>query len=490
MRKKPRRVLAALCAAALLGGMAPALAAEDPGISVQLDGEELAFPDAVPETRDGRIFLPARAVFEALGAQVSYDAASQRATAVRGETTVTFTLGEAAARVDRGGVSGPVYLDQAPYARGNRMYVPVRFAAQAFGCAVGWDGDDQTAILIDTEKLVADTLDRYEFSYLKQALTWDQRYMTGAWDVEMDFDLSMSVSDADPNTGEPVAIPITLGGSAAGTLEDNVRLDLAMELWLDLRTFLEAAYGEDYLTDPELTPPEALELLDDLAEEGLLLDLRGDLETGQFYFRLGGDFLKAILAEELPEAQVPLDAWFLLDLKAMYEAEGMDYGQFLALLQTQMDPEASYAALLSLFLSAVEPDDKDVSYAKMAQTVDLAAQLLRDEAWAVSGDDRILRYALELDGLSAALTLTLSLDGAEASGIEVEGLVSAPEVFILSLTGAVDDQGNQETVLTMEVPGQLEMDLTASGRYTPAKAAPETEPPEGTAVVDLMEESL
>ena len=97
-------------------------------------------------------------------------------------------------------------------------------------------------------------------------------------------------------------------------------------------------------------------LLDDLAEEGLLLDLRGDLEAGRFYFRLGGDVLETFLAEELPE--VPADAWFLLDLKAMYEAEGMDYAQFLALLQTQMDLEVSYAALL---LSAAEPDDKDAS---------------------------------------------------------------------------------------------------------------------------------
>ena len=481
MKRKLRQGLALLCALALLGCAGPALAAEDPGISVQLDGEELVFPDAVPEAVDGRIFLPARAVFEALGAQVSYDAASQSATAVRGETAVTFTLGETAATVDRGGVSSPVYLDQAPYAKGNRMYVPVRFAAQAFGCAVGWDGDDRTAILIDTEKLLADALAKYDFTYLEQALTWDRRYATGAWDVEMDFDLSLSASDADPETGEPVTIPLTLGGSAAGTMEDNTRLDLAMELWMDLRTFLEAAYGEDYLTDPELTPPEALALLDDLAEEGLLLDLRGDLEAGQFYFRLGGDFLETFLAEELPEA--PADAWFLLDLKAMYEAEGMDYAQFLALLQTQMDPEVSYAALL--LLSATEP----ASYAELAQAVDLAAQMLRDEAWAVSGDDRILYYALDMDGLSAALTLTLTLDGAEASGLELAVTASAPDGG-MSLTGTVDDQGNQETVLTMEVPGQLEMDLAASGRYTPAKAAPETRPPEGAAIVYLMEESL
>ena len=124
--KRFRRALAALCAAALLGGMAPALAAEGAGrgISVQLDGEEMAFPDAVPEAADGRVFLPARAVFEALGAQVSYDTASQSATAVRGDTTVTFTLGEGAAQVETGGIVYPLQLDGLLMPRGTECTCP------------------------------------------------------------------------------------------------------------------------------------------------------------------------------------------------------------------------------------------------------------------------------------------------------------------------------------------------------------------------------
>lgn len=79
MHTLPKRALAVACAAALLGTGTSALAAESvpasapsTGISVQLDGRNLSFPDAAPEARDGRTFLPVRTVFEAMGAEVSY----------------------------------------------------------------------------------------------------------------------------------------------------------------------------------------------------------------------------------------------------------------------------------------------------------------------------------------------------------------------------------------------------------------------------------
>lgn len=43
-----------------------------PPVSVQLNGETVAFPDAQPETVDSRTMVPFRAIAEALGAQVGY----------------------------------------------------------------------------------------------------------------------------------------------------------------------------------------------------------------------------------------------------------------------------------------------------------------------------------------------------------------------------------------------------------------------------------
>ena len=154
MHTLPKRALAVACAAALLGTGTSALAAESvpasapsTAISVQLDGRNLSFPDAAPEARDGRTFLPVRTVFEAMGAEVSYSPAAQTITAFRDGTTVTMALGGTTATVERSGVTTHIPMDAAPYAHDNRTYVPVRFAAQAFGCAVGWDAGDRTVIL-------------------------------------------------------------------------------------------------------------------------------------------------------------------------------------------------------------------------------------------------------------------------------------------------------------------------------------------------------
>lgn len=57
------------------------------------------------------------------------------------ETKVTLTLGSrAATRNDT-----TVTLDAAPLSRGGRMMLPIRFVAEAFGAAVGWNGDTATA---------------------------------------------------------------------------------------------------------------------------------------------------------------------------------------------------------------------------------------------------------------------------------------------------------------------------------------------------------
>ena len=224
MHTLPKRALAVACAAALLGTGPSALAAEScpasapsTGISVQLDGRNLSFPDAAPEARDGRTFLPVRTVFEAMGAEVSYSPAAQTITAVRDGPTVTMALGGTTATVERSGVTTHIPMDAAPYAHDNRTYVPVRFAAQAFGCAVGWDAGDRTVILIDMEKLVEETLSKYDFTYLEKYLAYGQKYRTGIWDLNADFDASLDMTGLLLGSTAESA-PITRDGALGGVM--------------------------------------------------------------------------------------------------------------------------------------------------------------------------------------------------------------------------------------------------------------------------------
>ena len=93
------RALALALSLTVLSACGSALAAEDDtmlispapsGIAVQLNGEALTFTDAVPVAQDGRTFLPFRAVFEAMGAEVSNE--GNTITAVRDGKTLTIVL--------------------------------------------------------------------------------------------------------------------------------------------------------------------------------------------------------------------------------------------------------------------------------------------------------------------------------------------------------------------------------------------------------------
>ena len=250
---------------------------------------------------------------------------------------------------------------------------------------MGWDAGDRTVILIDMEKLVEETLSKYDFTYLEKYLAYGQKYRTGIWDMNADFDASLDMTGLLLGSTAESA-PITLDGTLEGVMAGGAKMDAAMGLTMDLRPFLKA------LTDGQNGGMSAsdTELLDALAEEGIHMELRGDLEAGQLYISLGGAFLEQA-------GGLPADTWYSMDMSAIYEDMGLDYGALMEMTTGDVD----YTALLSLLVSTVEPNDKDTAYSELTQAVDLAAQLLRDDAWAVSGNDRILHYALEQDGVAA-----------------------------------------------------------------------------------------
>ncbi len=86
--------------------------------------------DVAPFVKDGRTFLPIRALGEALGAEVSFDEATNVVTIKLDGKTVTMTLGSAVMTVG----DKVVTMDTAAYATAEgRTVVPVRFAAEALG---------------------------------------------------------------------------------------------------------------------------------------------------------------------------------------------------------------------------------------------------------------------------------------------------------------------------------------------------------------------
>jgi hypothetical protein len=101
------------------------------GSSVQLD--------AAPTIMRSRTFLPIRAVAEALGGTVGWDAATRTATVTLGGHQVSLQIGSNVAILD--GVRKPIDSTDAlvvPVILSGRTLLPVRFVAESLGCQVDW----------------------------------------------------------------------------------------------------------------------------------------------------------------------------------------------------------------------------------------------------------------------------------------------------------------------------------------------------------------
>ena len=109
---------------------------------VEINGTTLSF-DVPPVIDNGRILVPLRTVFEAMGAKVSWDSATVTVTAVKGSTAVILQIGSLVPTIN--GNIKPI--DVAGKIVDGRTLAPLRFVCEAFGGTVDWEEGTQMAIV-------------------------------------------------------------------------------------------------------------------------------------------------------------------------------------------------------------------------------------------------------------------------------------------------------------------------------------------------------
>jgi hypothetical protein len=110
------------------------------GVSVFVDGTQLSF-DQQPYVQSGRVMLPMRVIFEALGATVDYK--SGKITAQKADITVRLELGSNKMQVN----SDTKTLDVAAFAKNGRTLLPLRAVSEALNCKVDWDNATKTVTI-------------------------------------------------------------------------------------------------------------------------------------------------------------------------------------------------------------------------------------------------------------------------------------------------------------------------------------------------------
>jgi len=96
--------------------------------------------DTPPVIKEGRTLLPLRAISEATGAAVAWDAVERKVTITQGEKEIVFSLAEGKVFVD--GVEANI--DVPGQVMNNRTMVPMRFIIENLGLKVQWDADTET----------------------------------------------------------------------------------------------------------------------------------------------------------------------------------------------------------------------------------------------------------------------------------------------------------------------------------------------------------
>jgi hypothetical protein len=117
---------------------------------VYVNGERL---NLTPLEHNGRTLVPFRVLSEFLGATVSWEQSTHSITMVKGDTTVTFSLGSTTATVN----GETVELQVAPeLVNDSTTFVPLRFIAEALGADVDYDAETGAITVITTPAAPAD----------------------------------------------------------------------------------------------------------------------------------------------------------------------------------------------------------------------------------------------------------------------------------------------------------------------------------------------
>ncbi len=154
---------------AVLAALLTVPAAFAQSATILLDNAPIDFP-VEPFITEGTTFVPMRAIFEALGAEVDWNGDTRTVTSVKNGAKIEITIGSTA--VYRNGIEETLLA--APVIVDDYTMVPLRFVSESFGCTVDWDGDTQT-VTISSEN----PLENAKIGFVGDSIAYGTNYEGG-----------------------------------------------------------------------------------------------------------------------------------------------------------------------------------------------------------------------------------------------------------------------------------------------------------------------
>ncbi len=117
-------------------------------ITVTLNGTPINFADQTPIMRSDRVLVPMRAIFEAMGAEITWEGETQTVWASKDDLVVAVQIDNNVLFKNVGSKPAQIPLDVPAIVENDRTMVPVRAITEAFGAKVDWDDANQTVVIV------------------------------------------------------------------------------------------------------------------------------------------------------------------------------------------------------------------------------------------------------------------------------------------------------------------------------------------------------
>lgn len=397
---------------------------------------------------------------------MTWDQADKSVTAVKGDTTVVMALDSTKAEVTKDGQKQELTMDVAPYSKGGRTYVPVRFAAEAFSCAVGWDGDEHTVMIVDVDALLGDATFENLDGWFRADL---EREVPNPAKTTGQMSLKMTMPDAQ---GKIQAYPLSATFSGIST---DTKAELQMEMDF-AELFALFAGGSD------LSAADKAELKK-LSQAAV--ETRMDLESGKIYFTIDCPLLLTMIGEGLGDGNV----WYLMDLAKLSEAGGFDYQSYLQGIEEMLGSEyAGFRELMVSVLSDLELTSAAYDYEMLQTSAEILCALLSDQAMVKSGSNYTVNWALKEDSsVLGQIKMTYQTSGDRLVGVKMEMTIDDGMDGMTLKMNVREDGTNTTMDMDIDLGNDLKLSFALSAKTVQANAQPAVEPPAGAQIVDIMD---
>lgn len=432
-----------------------ALAADSPEIGVQLNGEAVEFTDAAPVNENGRVYVPFRAVFEALDAKVDYRAEDGQIMAEKDGTNVIFKVQQNTVTIDNGNAN-TITIDAPPFIRDGRTYVPVRFAAQTLGLEVGWDSASSTVVMLDKAELKEAAKGQYTLmdNYLKFA---KMQNLTGP--VKANGNLKFEMQIADGSGPDAVMVPVT-GTMKLSGISSAEKADMELAVAMNLDDLNAALQQNGEVTAEDKAVMDAL--------KNISMKMLLDNEKGTAY----------VQSDIFAMAGMDGSAWYKMNLSQMAAGSGMNVQ---ALQQSEAAALNSYEASVLQMIDSLMPENA-LTCEIMLKTLDM----YRDDAFQKVGSQYMSSMKYNLNGMTVSMSITLKTNGSTVTGYQEATAMYMGTAPLMTMK--TDQSGSRASMdMTMNVQGLLTMKVNGDITYSAAQEKPQSAPPSGAVILDMTQ---